>query len=134
MIYIKITKLIILILFCGKLFLFSDYSNASQNIKIIIKIDNSIITSQDINYENVIMSLDEQRLAWNRQFGNQILSLPRVAPPSFGNYALSAAADISSVYMANTAPSTNPTGTGRFDGAGSMESYQLNPTGYSGSR
>ena len=91
--------------------------------------------SQDINYENVIMSLDEQRLAWNRQFGNQILSLPRVAPPSFRKYALCAAADISSVYMANTAPSTNPvTGTGRFDGAGTMESYQLNPTGYSGSR
>ncbi len=60
MIYIKITKLIILILFCGNLFLFSDYSNASQNIKIIIKIDNSIITSQDINYEsNYLIALNE---------------------------------------------------------------------------
>ena len=60
MIYIKITKLIILILFYGNLFLFSDYSNASQNIKIIIKIDNSIITSQDINYEsNYLIALNE---------------------------------------------------------------------------
>ena len=60
MIYIKITKLMILIVLCGNLFLFSDYSNASQNIKIIIKIDNSIITSQDINYEsNYLIALNE---------------------------------------------------------------------------
>ena len=44
----------------GNLFLFSDYSNASQNIKIIVKIDNSIITSQDINYEsNYLIALNE---------------------------------------------------------------------------
>ena len=60
MIYIKITKLMILIVLCGNLFLFSDYSNASQNIKIIVKIDNSIITSQDINYEsNYLIALNE---------------------------------------------------------------------------
>ena len=60
MTYIKITKLIILIVFYGNLFLFSNYSNASQNIKIIVKIDNSIITSQDINYEsNYLIALNE---------------------------------------------------------------------------
>jgi len=68
--------------------------------------------SQDINYENVIMSLDEQRLAWNRQFTNQIFALPRVAKPNFTNYALSAAGDISSVFMASSAPSTPPKGSG----------------------
>ena len=60
MIYIKITKLIMLILFYGNFFLFSNYSNASQNIKIIVKIDNSIITSEDINYEsNYLIALNE---------------------------------------------------------------------------
>jgi len=60
MIHIKITKLIILIVFFGNLFLFSNYSDASQNIKIIVKIDNSIITSQDINYEsNYLIALNE---------------------------------------------------------------------------
>tara|TARA_E500000178_G_scaffold304508_1_gene315352 strand:- start:146 stop:1105 length:960 start_codon:yes stop_codon:yes gene_type:complete len=60
MIYFKIKKIIILILFYGNFFLFSDYSNASQNIKIIIKIDNSIITSEDINYElNYLIALNE---------------------------------------------------------------------------
>ena len=60
MTYIKITKLIILIVFYGNLFLFSNYSNASQNIKIIVKIDNSIITSQDINYEsNYLIALNK---------------------------------------------------------------------------
>ena len=52
MIYIKILKSIILIVVYGNFFLFSNYSNASQNIKIIVKIDNSIITSEDINYES----------------------------------------------------------------------------------
>ena len=52
MIFIKIVKLIILVVFYGNFFLFSNYSNASQNIKIIVKIDNSIITSEDINYES----------------------------------------------------------------------------------
>ena len=60
MIYFKIKKIIILILFYGNFFLFSDYSNASQNIKIIIKIDNSIITSEDINYESsYLIALNE---------------------------------------------------------------------------
>ena len=60
MIYIKITKLIMLILFYGNFFLFSNYSNASQNIKIIVKIDNSIITNEDINYEsNYLIALNE---------------------------------------------------------------------------
>ena len=49
-----------LILFYGNFFLFSNYSNASQNIKIIVKIDNSIITNEDINYEsNYLIALNE---------------------------------------------------------------------------
>ena len=60
MIYIKILKSIILIVVYGNFFLFSNYSNASQNIKIIVKIDNSIITSEDINYElNYLIALNE---------------------------------------------------------------------------
>ena len=60
MIYIKILKSIILIVVYGNFFLFSNYSNASQNIKIIVKIDNSIITSEDINYESsYLIALNE---------------------------------------------------------------------------
>ena len=56
----KIVKFIILVIFCGNIFLFFDYSNASQNIKIIVKINNSIITSEDINYEiNYLKALNE---------------------------------------------------------------------------
>ncbi len=58
--YIKLTKFIILIIFYVNFFLFSDYSNASQNIKIIVKIDSSIITSEDINYEsNYLIALNK---------------------------------------------------------------------------
>tara|TARA_B100000989_G_scaffold113753_1_gene83555 strand:- start:1120 stop:2079 length:960 start_codon:yes stop_codon:yes gene_type:complete len=58
--YNKIIKLFILMLFCGNFFLYFSYSNASQNIKIIVKIDNSIITSEDINYEsNYLKALNE---------------------------------------------------------------------------
>ena len=58
--YNKIIKLFILMLFCGNFFLYFGYSNASQNIKIIVKIDNSIITSEDINYEsNYLKALNE---------------------------------------------------------------------------
>ena len=60
MIYIKILKSIILIVVYGNFFLFSNYSNASQNIKIIVKIDNSIITNEDINYESsYLIALNE---------------------------------------------------------------------------
>ena len=56
----KIVKFIILVIFCGNICLFFDYSNASQNIKIIVKINNSIITSEDINYEiNYLKALNE---------------------------------------------------------------------------
>mgnify|MGYP001379524297 CR=1 FL=1 len=56
----KIVKFIILVIFCGNICLFFDYSNASQNIKIIVKINNSIITSEDINYEtNYLIALNE---------------------------------------------------------------------------
>lgn len=67
---------------------------------------------QDINYENVTRTIEEDRLAWNRQFTNQIFALPRVAKPNFTNYALSAAGDITSVFMASSAPSTPPKGSG----------------------
>jgi len=56
----KIVKFIILVIFCVNFCLFFDYSNASQNIKIIVKINNSIITSEDINYEtNYLIALNE---------------------------------------------------------------------------
>ena len=66
---------------------------------------------QDINYENVTRTIEEERLAWNRQFTNQIFALPRVAKPNFTNYALSAGADITSVFMASSAPSTPNAGS-----------------------
>ena len=65
---------------------------------------------QDINYENVTRTIEEDRLAWNRQFTNQIFALPRVAKPNFTNYALSAAGDITSVFLASSAPSTPNSG------------------------
>ena len=56
----KIVKFIILLIFCGNFCLFFGFSNASQNIKIIVKINNSIITSEDINYEtNYLIALNE---------------------------------------------------------------------------
>ena len=61
---------------------------------------------QDINYENKIRTIEEDRLAWNRQFANQIFALPRIAKPNAFNYALNAGADITSVFLASSAPST----------------------------
>ena len=56
----KIVKFIILVIFCGNLCLFCNYSSASENIKIVVKINNSIITSEDINYEtNYLIALNE---------------------------------------------------------------------------
>tara|TARA_B100000989_G_scaffold290134_1_gene262869 strand:- start:790 stop:1749 length:960 start_codon:yes stop_codon:yes gene_type:complete len=56
----KIIKFIILIIFFGNFCLFFNYSNASENIKIVVKINNSIITSEDINYEtNYLKALNE---------------------------------------------------------------------------
>ena len=60
----------------------------------------------DQNYENKIRSIATDRLAYNRRYTNQILSLPRAYKPSFMTYALSTAVDIGSVYMANQAPKT----------------------------
>ncbi len=56
----KIVKFIILIIFFGNFYFFYSYSNASQNIKIKVKVNNSIITSEDINYEtNYLIALNE---------------------------------------------------------------------------
>ena len=56
----KIIKFIILIIFFGNFYFFYSYSNASQNIKIKVKVNNSIITSEDINYEtNYLIALNE---------------------------------------------------------------------------
>ena len=56
----KIVKFITLLIFCGNFCLFSNYSNASEIIKIIVKINNSIITSEDINYEmNYLTALNK---------------------------------------------------------------------------
>ena len=56
----RVIKFILLIFFYGNLFLLFGHSNASQDVKIIVKVDNLIITSEDINYEsNYLMALNE---------------------------------------------------------------------------
>lgn len=60
----------------------------------------------DQNYENKLRAFATDRLAYNRRYTNQILSLPRAYKPSFMTYALSTTVDIGSMYMANQAPST----------------------------
>jgi len=60
----------------------------------------------DTNYENVIISIEDSRLAYNRQFTNQILNLPLAASPRFGSYALGAAANASMMFMNTQAPTT----------------------------
>ena len=65
--------------------------------------DSNII---DQNYENYMYGMHQDRLAWNRRFTNQINNLPRAYKPSFISYALSAATDIGTMYMANAAPAT----------------------------
>jgi len=60
----------------------------------------------DTNYENVVISIEDSRLAYNRQFTNQILNLPLAASPKFGSYALGAAANTSMLLMKTKAPKT----------------------------
>ncbi len=56
----SIIKFIILIIFYGNFFFLFEHSNASQNVKIIVKVGNSIITSEDINFEsNYLVALNE---------------------------------------------------------------------------
>ena len=56
----SIIKFIILIIFYGNFFLLFEHSNASQDVKIIVKVGNSIITSEDINFEsNYLVALNE---------------------------------------------------------------------------
>ena len=56
----RVIKFILLIIFYGNFFLLFGHSNASQDVKIIVKVDNFIITSEDINYEsNYLMALNE---------------------------------------------------------------------------
>ena len=56
----KIIRFIILMIINTGLFLFISYSFASQEVKIIIKVDNSIITSIDINDEsNYLKALNQ---------------------------------------------------------------------------
>lgn len=66
----------------------------------------------DTNYENVIISIEDSRLAYNRQFTNQILNLPRAAKPTFGSYAIGAAANSSMAFMNASAPPTPDATTG----------------------
>ena len=66
----------------------------------------------DTNYENVIISIEDSRLAYNRQFTNQILNLPRAAKPTFGSYAIGAAANSSMAFMNAKAPDTPDATTG----------------------
>ena len=60
----------------------------------------------DQNYENAIISIEDSRLAYNRQFTNQILNLPLASKPNFALYALNAAANSSAMFMNTQAPST----------------------------
>jgi hypothetical protein len=69
----------------------------------------------DQNYENKLRAFATDRLAYNRRYTNQILSLPRAYKPSFMTYALSTAVDIGSMYMANQAPSTPNTSGQTFN-------------------
>ena len=64
----------------------------------------------DTNYENAIISIEDSRLAYNRQFENQILSLPLASKPNFALYALNAAANSSAMFMNTSAPSTPDAG------------------------
>ena len=73
----KIVKFIILLIFCGNFCLFFGFSNASQNIKIIVKINNSIITSEDINYEtNYLISLNEDLKKLKRE---EVLEIAKIS-------------------------------------------------------
>ena len=76
----------------------------------------------DENYENTIRSIEDHRLAWNRQFTNQILNMPQKGYPSIGSYLLTAGVNSSAGFMTASAPTTpNPT----ID----MSSYNFNPDG-----
>ena len=56
----KIVKFIILVIFCTNFSLFFEQLNASQNIRIVVKINNSIITNEDVNNEtNYLIALNE---------------------------------------------------------------------------
>ena len=65
----------------------------------------------DQNYENAIISIEDSRLAYNRQFENQILSLPLASKPNFALYALNAAANSSAMFMSTSAPTTPDVGS-----------------------
>ncbi len=60
----------------------------------------------DLNYENYIRAMSDNRLAYNRRFTNQILNLPRANKPSFMTYALDVGMDVGSMYLSNQAPDT----------------------------
>ena len=72
------------------------------------------INTVDMNYENKLRSIATDRLAYNRRYTNQILSLPRAYKPSFMTYAISTTVDIAGMYMSNQAPSTPNTGTNQM--------------------
>jgi hypothetical protein len=71
------------------------------------------INTVDMNYENKLRAIASDRLAYNRRYTDQILSLPRAYKPSFMTYALSATMDIGSMYMSNQAPSTPSASSGQ---------------------
>ena len=64
----------------------------------------------DMNYENAVYSIEDQRLAYNRQFTNQILNMPLRSYAPFGTYLLSAAANTTGAYLMTQAPSTPSSG------------------------
>lgn len=72
------------------------------------------INTVDMNYENKLRAIASDRLAYNRRYTNQILSLPRAYKPSFMTYAISTTVDIAGMYISNQAPSTPNSGTNQM--------------------
>lgn len=77
----------------------------------------------DENFDNYMLGMSQDRLAWNRRFTNQTNNLPRAYKPSFTSYAIEGATNISTLYMNNAAPKT-PSAS-----ASSSNSINFNPDG-----
>lgn len=75
----------------------------------------------DENFDNYMLGMSQDRLAWNRRFTNQTNNLPRAYKPSFTSYAIEGATNISTLYMNNAAPKT--------PSASSSNSINFNPDG-----
>jgi hypothetical protein len=88
----------------------------------------------DTNYENYVRAIDTNREETNRNYVNQVLSLPTAYRPSILPYAIKAGGNIAGMYMSTQAPNTLFGNSQSFDGARSMTEYSLEPTAWSGSK